>query len=280
MTGNNEWLSEEEMPDRNVDGTPMVNGVDLNGRPYGRSAAWEDDPWQIGADCACSPGPLGTPSMNDACHVIAVPASGNSTIPLSNRAHLLVGSDDTLARLRWRCQLLLQRSTERDEVGIQGDAEVTQLDHIESAYTPLDVVHEVLRDAKPCRKVFLPRPVPTPQLTKQLAQALVFDAMDGFAHDRRRWGRSWTLYCRIVFTNLVYLTRIMLGFLGSRAPGERGREKGHHDGVRITGSHDTRDGDRRQRGLQLLMVTSPVPIEENRHGRALDGLGHGAGSCD
>lgn len=44
-----EWLSEEEMPDRNVDGTPMVNGVDLNGRPYGRCAAWEDDPWDVDA---------------------------------------------------------------------------------------------------------------------------------------------------------------------------------------------------------------------------------------
>lgn len=40
-----EWLSEEEMPDCNVDGTPMINGVDLNGRPYGRSPDWEDDPW-------------------------------------------------------------------------------------------------------------------------------------------------------------------------------------------------------------------------------------------
>lgn len=45
-----EWLSEEEMPDRNVDGTPMVNGIDLNGRPYGRSAAWENDPWGT-AEC-------------------------------------------------------------------------------------------------------------------------------------------------------------------------------------------------------------------------------------
>ena len=44
-----EWLSEEEMPDRNVDGTLMVNGVDLNGRPYLRNAAWEEDAWQARA---------------------------------------------------------------------------------------------------------------------------------------------------------------------------------------------------------------------------------------
>lgn len=57
-----EWLSEEEMPDRNVDGTPMVNGIDLNGRPYGRTAAWEDDPWQTGFfGQASKPGPLDTP---------------------------------------------------------------------------------------------------------------------------------------------------------------------------------------------------------------------------
>lgn len=56
----NEWLSEEEMPDRNVDGTPMVNGVDLNGRPYGRCAAWEDDPWYADAVHACGPSFLGT----------------------------------------------------------------------------------------------------------------------------------------------------------------------------------------------------------------------------
>lgn len=54
-----EWLSEEEMPDRNVDGTPMVNGVDLNGRPYGRSAAWEDDPWHVAAARVFGPSPLG-----------------------------------------------------------------------------------------------------------------------------------------------------------------------------------------------------------------------------
>lgn len=35
MQGASEWLSEEDMPDYNVDGTPMVNGIDLNGRPYG-----------------------------------------------------------------------------------------------------------------------------------------------------------------------------------------------------------------------------------------------------
>ena len=52
-----EWLSEEEMPDRNVDGTPMVNGVDLNGRPYGRCAQWEDDPWHVDVAHACGPGP-------------------------------------------------------------------------------------------------------------------------------------------------------------------------------------------------------------------------------
>lgn len=54
-----EWLSEEEMPDHNVDGTPMVNGVDLNGRPYGRCAAWEDDPWHTDAVHACGPNSLG-----------------------------------------------------------------------------------------------------------------------------------------------------------------------------------------------------------------------------
>lgn len=60
-----EWLSEEEMPDRNVDGTPMVNGVDLNGRPYGRSAAWEDDPWHVAADRVYGPSPLGEASGPD-----------------------------------------------------------------------------------------------------------------------------------------------------------------------------------------------------------------------
>lgn len=54
-----EWLSEEEMPERNVDGTPMINGVDLNGRPYGRSAAWEDDPWHVDAEHTCGSNPLG-----------------------------------------------------------------------------------------------------------------------------------------------------------------------------------------------------------------------------
>lgn len=58
MTGSSKWLSEEEMPDRNVDGTPMVNGVDLNGRPYGRSAAWEDDPWHVAAARVYGPSPL------------------------------------------------------------------------------------------------------------------------------------------------------------------------------------------------------------------------------
>lgn len=54
----NEWLSEEEMPDSNIDGTPMVNGVDLNGRPYGRCALWEDDPWHVDVAHACGPSPL------------------------------------------------------------------------------------------------------------------------------------------------------------------------------------------------------------------------------
>jgi len=54
----NEWLSEEEMPDRNIDGTPMVNGIDLNGRPYGRCAPWEDDPRHVDAVHACGPNPL------------------------------------------------------------------------------------------------------------------------------------------------------------------------------------------------------------------------------
>lgn len=62
MTGNVEWLSEEEMPDLNVDGTPMVNGVDLNGRPYGRNAEWEDDPWHVAAARVYGPSPLGAPS--------------------------------------------------------------------------------------------------------------------------------------------------------------------------------------------------------------------------
>lgn len=59
MIGDNEWLSEEEMPDRNVDGTPMVNGIDLNGRPYGRSAAWENDPWHVATARVYGPSPLG-----------------------------------------------------------------------------------------------------------------------------------------------------------------------------------------------------------------------------
>lgn len=50
-----EWLSEEEMPDHNVDGTPMINGVDLNGRPYGRIAEWEDDPWSVETGYTCGP---------------------------------------------------------------------------------------------------------------------------------------------------------------------------------------------------------------------------------
>jgi hypothetical protein len=35
--------------------------------------------------------------------------------------------------------------------------------------------------------------------------------MDGFAHGRCRLVRSWTLYCRIVYTKTVYLAHMMLG---------------------------------------------------------------------
>lgn len=77
-----EWLSEEEMPDYNIDGTPMVNGIDLNGRPYGRSATWEDDPWHVDAVRACGPNPLaasaslgrgtGAPASHVVCNVCMV----------------------------------------------------------------------------------------------------------------------------------------------------------------------------------------------------------------
>jgi hypothetical protein len=54
------------MPDRNLDGTPMINGVDLNGRPYGRTAAWENDPWHAEKGYACGPSPLDAPRGTDA----------------------------------------------------------------------------------------------------------------------------------------------------------------------------------------------------------------------
>lgn len=302
----NEWLSEEEMPDRNIDGTPMVNGVDLNGRPYGRCAAREDNPWHVDAAHACGPSPLdassdpcaeaGAPASNafctvglvvvegrtrharhstrgamdamshavppldviQACKTLAptggrhassnhllvvhpfrrglgsrrkrqrptggspmsivchgmrdgVPVPRRSTAALACRALRGRGMGRAFADGRRTGQLLLQCLAERNEVGSERKTDVAQLDHIDAAYAALDVAHEVLHHAEFRRQVFLAYAAPAARRLKQFAQPLVFDSMDGLAHGRFRWERSWTLYCRIVYTKIVYLAHMMLG---------------------------------------------------------------------
>lgn len=128
--------------------------------------------------------------MNIGLHTMKALRPGRSTIPFSNRGRLDLGSEGTFARWRRGCQLALQRLAERHEIGIQRDAQVAQLNHIEAAHTALDIAHEVLHDAELRRKVFLPHPAPMAELAQQVAHALVFDPMDGFAHGRRRWERS------------------------------------------------------------------------------------------
>ena len=114
----------------------------------------------------------------------------SSATPFSDRVRLALGSDGTFARWGRGCQLALQRLAERHEIGIQRDAEIAQLNHIEAAHTALDIAHEVLHDAESRRQIFLPHPAPMAELAQQVAHALVFDPMDGFAHGRRRWERS------------------------------------------------------------------------------------------
>lgn len=58
MSTDMEWLSEEEMPDTNVDGTEMCAGVDANSRPYGRTEAWENDPWNTPTVYPYGPSPF------------------------------------------------------------------------------------------------------------------------------------------------------------------------------------------------------------------------------
>lgn len=42
-------FDEEDFPDVNVDGMPMVAGIDLNGRPYGVTDTWIENQW-LGRD--------------------------------------------------------------------------------------------------------------------------------------------------------------------------------------------------------------------------------------
>lgn len=231
------------MPDRNVDGTPMVMGVDLNGRPYGRSAAWEDDPWHVEPGDACGSSPCGLPSrsghhlvgnwsrqpqttgarpMNRARHAIATSVPEISTFPSSAWLRLARRAGRAPARRPWLGQLPFQCLAKRHKVGVERDAQIAQFDHIQASHAALDIAHEVLHDTKLRGEVFLSNPLTMAQLAQQLAQALVFDPMDGFAHGRCRWERSWTLYCRIVFTNLVYFACAMLGVPAGSCAGEAG----------------------------------------------------------
>jgi hypothetical protein len=132
--------------------------------------------------------------------VEGIPVSRCST---ALSAWLGPGGDGTFAWLRRAGQLPLQCLAKRHEVGAQREADVAQLDHVDAAYTTLHVADEVLHHAEFRRQVLLPYAALAARCPKQFAQAFVFDAMDGFAHGRCRWERSWTLYCRIVFTNLV-----------------------------------------------------------------------------
>jgi hypothetical protein len=60
-------------------------------------------------------------------------------------------------------------------------------------------------------------------LAHQVAQVFIFDPMDGFAHGRCRWERSWTLYCMLIYTKIVYLARAMLGVLAGMCAVKAGR---------------------------------------------------------
>lgn len=181
--------------------------------------------------------PVVSGQLSTVCEAVDLCASAPCCLT-SLLAHMAVFGRTDRARARWRRvgQLSFQRLAERYEISIQGDAEIAEFNHIESAYPALDVAHEVLHDAKLRREVFLPHPAPMAELAQQVAQALVFDAMDGFAHGRCQWERSWTLYCRIVFTNLVYLARAMLGLLASSYDGyaRKGRV-GFHIGTKALG---------------------------------------------
>lgn len=197
--------------------------------------------------------------MNCGHHVMTALLADSSSIPFSDRARRDFGTSGTFARRRRLCQLLLQCLAERYEVGIQRDAEIAEFDHIEAAYAALDIAHEVLHHAEFRRQIFLPHAASAPQVAKQLAQALVFDAMDGFAHGRCQWERSWTLYCRFVFTNLVYLARALLGYLASSCKGEAGEGLvGIHIGTRVMGSCATRC--RKGQGECVETACDAVPI--------------------
>jgi len=122
-----EWLSEEEMPDRNVDGTPMVNGVDLNGRPYGRCAAWEDDPWHVDAVHAYGPSPLdassdpggdaGAPASKAFCTVYLVVFEGCTR----HARHSMRGSRSTRYHARFQRSMSSRRARRwrRQEAGMR-----------------------------------------------------------------------------------------------------------------------------------------------------------------
>jgi len=155
-----------------------------------------------------------------------VPVPQRSTAALACRALRGCGAGRAFADRNGIGQLSLQRLAERNEVGPEREADIAQLDHIDATHAALDVAYEVLHHTQFRRQVFLPHAALTARCPKQFAQPLIFDAMDGFAHGRFRWERSWTLYCRIVYTKIVYLARAMLGVLRARVKGGREGDRG------------------------------------------------------
>lgn len=216
-----EWLSEEEMPDCNVDGTPMVNGIDLNGRPYGRTAEWEDDPWHVDTgDVYGSHAHHRESTLRPRHRAVERRRQRRSAPRLGRGAALRFRTSRPPTGRDLRRHLSLQCFTEIHQVGTQRAAPIAQLDHIDAAHAAFDIADEILRLVQLRGEIGLPDTATDTRVAEQFAHFVVFDAMDGFGHDRRLMERSPTLYCRIVFPKIVYLARVMLGVFVASCAGE------------------------------------------------------------
>lgn len=237
-----EWLSEEEMPDCNVDGTPMVNGIDLNGRPYGRTAEWEDDPWHVDTGYVYGSQTHHRASSHRPRHRAVERRRPRRSAPSFGRgAALRVRASRPPAGRDLRRHLAFQHFTEIHQVGTECAAPVAQLDHIDAAYAAFDIADEILRLVQLGGEIGLPDTTADARVAEQLAHPVVFDAMDGFGHDRRLRERSRTLYRRIVFPKIVYLARAMLELFVASCAGEPGKgRQGLCIGMLVPGSCGTR----------------------------------------
>lgn len=237
-----EWLSEEEMPDFNVDGTPMVSGIDLNGRPYGRTAEWEDDPWHVDTRYVYGSHASHRASTHRPRYRVVDRSRPRRSAPsLGRGAALRVRASRPPAGRDLRRHLAFQHFTEIHQVGTECAAPVAQLDHIDAAYAAFDIADEILRLVQLGGEIGLPDTTADARVAEQLAHPVVFDAMDGFGHDRRLRERSRTLYRRIVFPKIVYLARAMLGVFVASCAGEPGKgRQGLCIGTLVPGSCGTR----------------------------------------